>query len=112
MSDTWDEAVEAGAALAAVIEWVTNANEMVRSGHVVPLDGLDERVAAVCERVAALPPDARENCRDAMVTLIDEFDRLATELRAQRDSLGAGVRDLTDRSRAVAAYGGAPRRRK
>lgn len=84
---------------------ITSAQGIVQKGKSVNLEGLEKIVNGICEDIRALPDDDQQECKNALVTLIDEFDRLSTILESQHASLQGDIKELSERGRAVSAYG-------
>jgi len=87
---------------------VTSARSMVSDGQIVHLDGLEAAVAALCANIGKLPVDSQHDCKPELVKLIDEFDKLSDALRHQQAELGGALKGVSERKRAVRAYGDAP----
>ena len=94
--------------LQKVTAHVTAAQGLVGKGDAVNLEGLDNVVNDLCKDIQDLPEDDQDACREPLITLIDEFDRLTSALEEQRDALQVELKGLGERERAASAYGGAP----
>lgn len=76
-----------------------------QAGMAIDLTGLDRSVAAMCDAIAALPPEERPPLKDALVALLDEMNTLVAALEAQQQEVSDSLKGVSSRQRAVAAYG-------
>ena len=98
--------IENGLAEAAAA--IASARDLLSSGTMVDLTGLDGCVATLCDAIAALPRDRSESYKSRLVGLIDDLNSLVESLSAQHKELSSALKDGSSRHRAVAAYGAAP----
>jgi hypothetical protein len=84
---------------------VATARRILADGRGIDLAGLDGRVGQICERVRRLPEPAGHRFRPRLLALLDEVDRLGTDLEAQRAVVSRALADLATRKQAVVAYG-------
>jgi hypothetical protein len=75
------------------------------AGMAIDLTGLDRSVAAMCDAIAALPPDQRPPLKDSLVALMDEMNALVAAIEAQQQEVSDSLKGVSSRQRAVAAYG-------
>lgn len=98
--------IENGLAEAATA--IAKARDLLSSGTMVDLTGLDGCVAKLCDAIAALPKDQSESYKSRLVGLIDDLNSLVETLSAQHKELSSALKDVSSRHRAAAAYGAAP----
>ena len=67
--------------VAAVFGEIVAAKRLVRSGRAVDLDGLDKRIAILCEVVAALPGEEGQAMLPLLGDLHASLDELAEALK-------------------------------
>jgi hypothetical protein len=80
------------------------ARNGLEGGALADLDGLDGEVAHLRDRLAALPGDQARPLRPRLIAVLDEIDRLSTDLRAGLDRLGRELGATGRRRQAVSAY--------
>ncbi len=81
-----DSTADEIASLAALI---SQARELVASGHTIDLAGLSEKVNAFCLELAKNPPADRESVARMIEALVGDLNTLADEITAQHDKLVA-----------------------
>lgn len=101
------DVAEVRARLDQLTAHLTAAQTLVAGGSSIDLTGLDAVVEALCLDVRGLPQANRQACKEPLIVLIDEFDRLTKLLAAQREVLQGQLKGLSDRQRAASAYGAA-----
>ena len=100
--------------LDAIAVIVDASQGLVADGKVIDLAGLDERVDTLCADIAAQPVASSRGLKNRLILMIEGLDRLVASLNVQHKDLGAALKDVADRQRAVTAYGpgaAAPRER-
>lgn len=73
-----------------VCVFINDAIVKVESGSIVNLAGLDDDIAALCERTVSLPPDDAAQVQPAMADMISNLDRLGTALKDYQDRVRSG----------------------
>lgn len=91
---------------------VAGARQVLADGRAVDLAGLDQRIAGLCEAARMLPEPAAGGLKPRLVALLDDVDRLAADVEAQRALLTKALGSLAARRHAVAAYGKSATHRK
>jgi iron-sulfur cluster repair protein YtfE (RIC family) len=66
-------------------DFIIDAGHQVRSGNMVNLTGLDEKVARVCDRTLALPPAQATKMQPVMAEMIGHLEDLSNALRDYQD---------------------------
>ncbi|MHA1538554.1 MAG: hypothetical protein ACTSUD_13455 [Alphaproteobacteria bacterium] len=94
-----------GERLEQVIDHIRAAHAMVLGGRSVELSGFQERVEAVCGDIEKLPQGKRSPYEMPVVSLIDELNKLETELKSQHANLSKGLKAISNRHNASSAYG-------
>lgn len=89
-------------AVAAVID---ASQGLVSDGKVIDLAGLDQRVDKLCADIAAQPGAQNHDLKGRLIAMIESLDRLVASLEGQHKELSEALRDLSDRQRALTAYG-------
>ncbi len=95
--------IENGLAEAATA--IARARDLLSSGTMVDLAGLDSCVAKLCDAIADLPKDQCEDYKSRLVGLIDDLNSLVESLSAQHKELSSALKNVSSRHRATAAYG-------
>ena len=98
--------------LRRLAETVNVARTLVERGEAVQLQSLAASVEEVCGKILKLPDGERRKCRDPLISLIEDFDRLEYALNTQKGEAGDALGRLSEGRRAATAYGGkaGPRR--
>lgn len=92
--------------LVRLAETVNAARTMVERGEAVQLETLAGSVESVCADILQLPDRQRRKCRDPLISLIEDFDRLEVALRTRKGEAGNALGRLSEGRRAATAYGG------
>ncbi|MGH6662940.1 MAG: hypothetical protein ACREB6_15490 [Rhodospirillales bacterium] len=82
-----DEAADEIAALATLI---SQARELVNSGHTIDLAGLSEKVNAFCAGLAKNPPADVDSVARMIEALVGDLNRLAQEITEQHQRMVSG----------------------
>jgi hypothetical protein len=64
-----------------ICDFIASSITDVDAGLMVNLSGLDDNVAALCERTISLPPDEAQQIQPLMAEMINNLDRLGKALR-------------------------------
>lgn len=83
---------------------VTAARGFVADGKIVDLAPLEQEIKRICDRITSLPADQNVPLKPVMVALIDDLDKLATEIRDTHSELESQLQSFSNRKHAVAAY--------
>lgn len=83
---------------------VSAARSLIQTGQMVNLEPLEREVQRLCDQIIALPGIENAPLRPMMMSLIDELNKLAGEMRGHHAQLQEQLRELTARERATAAY--------
>ncbi|MEE8507267.1 MAG: hypothetical protein V3S40_13740 [Kiloniellales bacterium] len=84
---------------------VARAQAEVETGQVIDLSPLETEVEILCSRVQQLPADEGQSFRPRLLTLIDEFGRLARTIEQKLKELKGTLGETSDRRQAISAYG-------
>jgi hypothetical protein len=95
-------------AASALVEAV---RRIVADGRAVDLAGLDSRIARLCRLAERLAPAEAMPFRARLIALLDDVDRLAGSLEAQRATIARELASVATRRRAATAYGRAAKNR-
>ncbi|MCH7544352.1 MAG: hypothetical protein IIB65_12025 [Proteobacteria bacterium] len=83
---------------------VTAARGFVADGKIVDLAPLEQEIKRICDRITSLPADQNVPLKPVMVALIDDLDKLATEIRDTHSELKGQLQSFSNHTNAVAAY--------
>ncbi|HEY6335505.1 MAG TPA: hypothetical protein VI113_06420 [Alphaproteobacteria bacterium] len=90
--------------LDGVVATVDAARRVLADGRAVDLMGLEARVAALCDTIGAQPERVASHYRPRLIALLDEVDRLRSDLEVQRAILARELGTLAARRQAIGAY--------
>jgi len=83
---------------------IGTARGLVAEGQAVNLMPLEREVHRLCEEIGGLPAPGNMPLRPMMVSLIDDLDKLADDIRRRHDELKSQLESLNSGSRVAAAY--------
>ena len=83
---------------------IGTARGLVAEGQTVNLTPLETEVRRLCDEIGVLPAPENMPLRPMMVSLIDDLDKLAEDIRRRHADLKSQLESLTSGSRAAAAY--------
>lgn len=66
--------------IAALAVLITQARELVATGHTIDLSGLGDKVGAFCADVVANPPDDPESVKAMLEALVKDLTALGHEM--------------------------------
>lgn len=78
--------------LKSVLDYVKDCDRRVHLGEIMDLDGLDDKVMQICDRVASLTQDEAQVYEDQMTALITELEKLAKTMQAQQEKIDGGTK--------------------
>jgi len=81
--DTADE-------IATLATLISQARELVQSGHTIDLAGLSDRVNQFCAGLAKNPPDDIESVARMIEALVGDLNQLAEEITEQHQRIESG----------------------
>lgn len=84
------DVAELNAQLASVLDYVRQCELRIGKGEVMELSGLDRTVMQMCELIVRLPAPQARTLQARMQTLVEELDRLALGLHAQKAAMDGG----------------------
>lgn len=84
---------------------VSEARRRLSEGSAEDMAELAAAIETCCRNIQDLAPAEGQQLRPGLVGLMDELNRLETELKQQRDRLEEHLASLATRRRAHAAYG-------
>lgn len=76
--------------IAELAALITQARELVASGHTIDLAGLTEKIGTFCAGVAADPPADAESVTAMIEALVDDLTALGREMTAQQREFARG----------------------
>lgn len=80
------EAGEIGRKLTLLIDYVRDCQVRVTKGEIMDLQGLDDKVIAICDAIADLPEEDGQRLETQMTVLISSLEVLVRTMREQQDS--------------------------
>ncbi len=84
MSEAEKEQIETR--LTELTGFIIECTEKVTAGEMVDLSGLDDEIAALCERTVALPPELAQSVQPTMAEMIAQLETLGQALKAFQDN--------------------------
>lgn len=87
-----------------VAQFVAQSRELLQSGAMMELAGLDNRIMLLCEEVLMLSQDQRARYSDQLQQLFNDLSALGQEMGAQRDRIENEMRGLPQHKKATTAY--------
>jgi hypothetical protein len=66
----------------AIVKYITAAREIVQSGHMPDLNGLDGRVAALCAALMKADKITQQQCLPQLNAILETLDTCEVEMRA------------------------------
>ncbi|MCE9508351.1 MAG: hypothetical protein K8R48_08605 [Alphaproteobacteria bacterium] len=87
------EAAEIGRKLKLIIDYVRDCQTRAMKGEIMDLQGLDDKVIAICDAIAELPEEEGQPLESQMSVLIESLEVLVRTMREQQDvfvDTGAG----------------------
>lgn len=83
---------------------ITAARGLIKQGQGINLEPLEHEVERLCEQIIKLPGEENAPLRPLMMGLIDELNKLASEMRGHHAQLQDQLHELTAREKASTAY--------
>lgn len=83
---------------------VSLARGKISEGQLVDLNGLERRVDELCTAVLEQDRNDAQTLRPALLTLIDDLNRLSEELKAQHRQVASALKGTQSHRSAAAAY--------
>lgn len=87
-----NSAVQIKHELAAIRNYLIAAQDVMKTGHMPDLTGLENRVAILCEAIQTAEPDAQKECLPELMVLLDQLNSCATDIRASPPGMPQGGR--------------------
>lgn len=107
---------EINAELGAIEAELRRLRARVDAGETVEVSALDQRIEAVCDRIATVPADQAPPVKAALVSLMADLGDLAQAIDARLIELKQTLDGTSERAKAAGAYGrpgaGAPKRQR
>lgn len=91
---------------------ISAARDLVADGQLVNLGPLEREVDRICGGLGELTRGEAERVKPVLLSLMDELDRLAEEMRARQGEYESELRSLASHQNAAKAYRQAPASRK
>lgn len=83
---------------------ISAARDLIKKGQAINLEPLEHEVERLCDDIIKLPGAENAPLRPIMMSLIDELNKLAGEMRGHHTQLQEQLHELTARERATSAY--------
>ena len=66
----------------SLIKYITAAREIVQSGHMPDLTGMDKRIAEICATLTETDPETQQACLPKLTDILQNLDLCENEMRA------------------------------
>ncbi len=99
-----DKTLPPEALLARITQFVTESRELVRTGAVLEIDGLESRIDELCSMVLSFSQEERLHYADKLQYLLTDISKLGEEMMVLRDAMGDEIRALSSTKKATMAY--------
>lgn len=90
--------------LTEINRFITESRQLLDSGALMELQGMDDQVRELCERVLELPDEERFAAAEPMQQLLEDLKDLGDAMVRQRDQLAGEISSLTTQKKAATAY--------
>lgn len=94
--------------LGRISDVVNAARDLVADGQLINMAPLENEVDRLCGGIGQLPADDANRVKPLLLSLMDELDRLADEMRARQNEYESELRTLASHKNAARAYNDAP----
>ncbi|MCI5049089.1 MAG: hypothetical protein MRY32_01980 [Rickettsiales bacterium] len=84
--------------------YINESKVILEKGDYLELNGLDNKVAELCEAVHNLTPEESKEYADDLDTMMQELDGLQKLFLEQRDRVGADLKSINQFQQASKAY--------
>ena len=98
--------------LQEAIGYIQAARHALEEGTHIDLKPLEKKIEVFCNSLEELPPERREPIKKKVISLLDDLDHLADELRSQYAEFGERLGKINVHHRALSAYGNKPANKK
>jgi hypothetical protein len=71
--------------LAAIRNYLLAAQDVVKSGHMPDMTGLENRIAVLCEAIQQAPPDVQGECLPQLHILIEQLNACEQAMRKSQN---------------------------
>ncbi len=85
-----------------VASLIATARKLLGGGKRIDLSALEGKVAHLCECIKEAPSGDREELKTSVAAILDDLDRLETELRARIEEIGGTGEEAAPRQAADA----------
>lgn len=92
------------ALIAAIGEYIDEAQQLVTTRETVSLAGLDAAVAVLCQRVQALTPLERQHYHVQFEQLTQQLSQLEQSMTAAKDEVAQALMSVNTQRKANLAY--------
>lgn len=93
---------------ADILDYVEKANAMVAAREPLLLAGLDDCVAALCERIMALTPEEARTYMPDLEALMARIDDLQKNMQKLQSDVATALKTVGKQRKATIAYTNAP----
>lgn len=90
---------------------VIAARDLIADGQLINLNPLENEVSRICGEIECLNADQAAPLKPVLLSLIDDLDRLAGEMRQRQNEFEQELREVSTHANAARAYGGASRKK-
>lgn len=92
------------ALLTEIESTLEDAEAQIRDGYDFDLKGIEQKIAAVCQEVTALPQDKAKGYRPRLETLIAHLEAVEKALKGQQAEVLSKIDEVNLRRKAASAY--------
>lgn len=89
---------------AEIGQFITDSRTLLDSGAMMEMQGLDDQVRTLCERIFQLSPEDRIAAAEPMHKLLNDLKEFGEDLVAQRERFADDIRSLSHQKKAAHAY--------
>lgn len=84
--------------------FVTESRDLLKSGSMMDLQGLEARIQDLCQLVLGLSQDDRIKYADKLQVLLGDIGKLGEEMSSLRDVMAQEIRSISKHKKANVAY--------
>lgn len=95
--------------LVRINDIVVAARDLIADGQLINLTPLEDEVTRICQGLEGISGTEVEKIKPALLSLMDELDRLADEMRSRQAEYESELRTLASHKNAARAYHAVPR---
>jgi len=90
---------------------VVAARDLISDGQLINLNPLENEMSRICGEIETLNADQAAPLKPALLSLIDDLDQLAGEMRQRQNEFEHELREISSHTNATRAYNGSSRKK-